>query len=213
MIVSQNPFARFAACAFALVLWLGASAPAFADQAAEEFVQNILNEAEPILGATDEATINDGLAELVDEYVDMRRVGLFTLGQYARRMTPEQREEYLPLFKKFATQIYQNALSNYSGQTLAVQGSVDRSERDIIVNCKIVDAQPGDQFADITVHWRVYRNRDGEMAVVDAGADNVWMAIEQRSQFTSIIANNGGGTQGIDALLAQLREQVGETES
>ncbi len=36
------------------------------------------------------------------------------------------------------------------------------------------------------------------------------VAIEQRSQFTSVIANNGGGAKGIDALLAQLREQVGE---
>ena len=213
MTVSENLFARLAACTVALALWLGATAPALADEAAEEFVQSILNEAEPVLGATDEAALNDGLADLVDKYVDMRRVGLFTLGQYARRMTPEQKEEYLPLFKKYATQIYQNALSNYSGQTLAVQNSVDRSERDIIVNSKIVDAQPGDQFADITVHWRVYRSRDGVMTVVDAGADNVWLAIEQRSQFTSIIANNGGGSQGIEALLAQLREQVGETES
>ena len=47
------------------------------------------------------------------------------------------------------------------------------------------------------------------MTVVDAGADNIWLAIEQRSQFTSIIANNGGGAKGIDALLEQLREQVG----
>ena len=90
-----------------------------------------------------------------------------------------------------------------------MKNSVDRSERDIIVNSEIVNADPGDSFADITIHWRVYRSREGEMTVIDAGADNVWLAIEQRSQFTSIIANNGGGAKGIDALLVQLREQVG----
>lgn len=190
-------------------IWALSAAPAAADAAAETYIQGVLDEAEPILGEADDDALFDGLAALVDKYVDMRRVGLFTLGQYARQMTAEQKAEYLPLFKKYATRVYQNSLSNYSGQKLNVKNSVDRSERDIIVNSKIVDARPGDSFADITVHWRVYRNRGGKMTVVDAGADNVWLAIEQRSQFTSIIANNGGGSKGIDALIEQLREQVG----
>lgn len=210
MPVMRKPFLLLMAPMLAATAWALSVAPAAADEAAEAFVQGVLNEAEPILNEPDEAALYDGLAALVDKYVDMRRVGLFTLGQYARRMTDEQKAEYLPLFKTYATQIYQKSLSNYSGQKLEVKDSIDRSERDIIVNSKIVNAKPGDQFADITVHWRVYRSRDGDMIVVDAGADNVWLAIEQRSQFTSIIANNGGGEQGIDALLAQLREQVGE---
>ncbi len=209
MRATTKPFAWRLGAMIAAVVWPLYAAPAAADEAAEAYIQSVLDEAEPILGEADDDALFDGLAALVDKYVDMRRVGLFTLGQYARQMTAEQKEEYLPLFKEYATQIYQNALSNYSGQKLNVKNSVDRSERDIIVNSRIADARPGDSFADITVHWRVYRDREGKMTVVDAGADNVWLAIEQRSQFTSIIANNGGGVKGIDALLAQLREQVG----
>lgn len=209
MLKTTKHFAGRLAPMLAAIAWGLSTAPAAADEAAEVYVQSVLDEAEPILSETDDKALFDGLAALVDKYVDMRRVGLFTLGQYARQMTAEQKEEYLPLFKTYATQIYQNSLSNYSGQKLAVRNSVDRSERDIIVNSRIVGAKPGDSFADMTVHWRVYRNRDGKMTVVDAGANNVWLAIEQRSQFTSIIANNGGGAKGIDALLAQLREQVG----
>jgi phospholipid transport system substrate-binding protein len=182
---------------------------AHADDAAEIFVQGILDEAEPILSLEEEGLF-EGVAVLVDKYVDMRRVGLFALGQYARVITDEQKEEYIPLFKEYATQIYQHTLSNYAGQKLAVVNSVDRSDRDIIVNSKIVDPEPGDPLTNAIFHWRVYRNRNGEMSVVDAGADNVWLAIEQRSQFTSIIANNGGGETGMDALLADLRRQVGE---
>jgi len=209
MLTTTKSFTWRLAAFVAGTVWMLGAAPAAADAAAEAYVQGVLDEAEPILGEADDGALFDGLAALVDKYVDMRRVGLFTLGQYARQMTAEQKEEYLPLFKKYATQIYQNSLSNYSGQKLNVKNSVDRSERDIIVNSKIANARPGDSLADITVHWRVYRNREGKMTVVDAGADNVWLAIEQRSQFTSIIANNGGGTKGIDALLEQLREQVG----
>lgn len=185
-----------------------AAAPAAADEEAETFIQIILDEAEPHLNAGDRKVMYDGIADLVEKYVDMRRVALFTLGQYARRISDEQREEFFPLFEEYATTIYQNVLSEYSGQKLKVANSVDRSERDIVVNSRIVGARAGDPFADVVVHWRVYRDRDGAMSLLDAGADNVWLAIEQRSQFTSIIANNGGGEQGMDALLAELRSKL-----
>ncbi|WP_411820765.1 ABC transporter substrate-binding protein [Hyphococcus formosus] len=190
-----------------LALTLSAQ-PAFADKSAENFVQAILDEAEPALSISDRDEMFAAIEVLVDKHVDMRRIGRFVLGQYARQMTDEQAAAYYPLFQRYATQIYQNTLSDYAGQRLNVTGSVDRSERDIIVNSKIENPEPGDPFANAVIHWRVYRSRDGDMTVVDAGADNVWLAIEQRSQFTSIIANNGGGERGIDALIAELKNRV-----
>lgn len=189
--------------AFAIV------APAAADDEAELFVQGILGQAEPHLAAPTQQARFAGIADLVDQHVDMRRVSRFVLGQYARKLTDGQKSAYDPLFRQYATQVYQKVLSGYAGETLAVTGSVDRSERDIIVNSKIVDPSPGSNFADIVVHWRVYRNRDGELAIVDAGADNVWLALEQRSAFTSVIANNGGPPAGVDALIADLTEKTG----
>lgn len=196
---------RTIVAAFAFVAF---TAPAHADDAVEAYVQEILDEAAPALDAPTRDEMLDGIAAIVDKHIDLRRIGRFTLGQYARQLTDEQKEAYYPLFKDYATLVYQKTLSDYSGQKLEVTNSIVRSERDIIVNAKIADAQPGDQFADLNIHWRVYRSRDGELSVVDAGANNVWLAIEQRSQFTSVIANNGGGAKGIDALIAQLREQV-----
>jgi len=182
---------------------------AFADEAAEQYIQAVLDEAEPYLTAEDQTVQLEGIEQLVDQHVDMRRVALFALGQYARRISDEQKAVYLPLFKEYATAVYQNALSNYAGEKLQVTGSVDRSERDIIVNSKVIDAAPSSSLNNLKVHWRVYRNRDGVMSVVDAGADNVWLAIEQRSQFTSIIANNGGPPAGFDALNVELQDQLG----
>jgi len=204
---SLKSFTRSVFVALAVLL---VSAPAMADDAAEQFVSDILAEAEPALISNDRDEILAAIQKLADEHVDMRRVGLFTAGQYARQMSDTQREEYLTLFRKYATLVYQKSLSEYSGQRLTVVGSVDRSERDIIVNSRIADAPAGSGAADLLVHWRVYRDREGNMSIVDSGANNVWLAIEQRSQFTSVIANNGGGSAGIDALIAQLRQQVGE---
>jgi len=186
------------------------AAPARADEAAETYVRSVLAEANPIFDAPDQAARMAGIDELFDKHVDTRRVAMFVLGQYARIITDEQKEQYVPLFKQYAKTVYRDTLSNYSGQRLEVTNSVDRSPRDIIVNSRVVGAKPGDQLANVTVHWRVYRNDAGEQSLFDAGADGVWLAIEQQSQFKSVIANNGGGAKGIDALIADLKAKVGE---
>lgn len=186
------------------------SAPARADEAAESFIRGILGEANIVFEANDEKSRLDGIEKLVDKYVDMKRVSMFVLGQYARQISDAQKEEYLPLFRRYATLIYQEILSDYSGEALEVVDSVDRSPRDIIVNSRVFNTKPGDKFADTVIHWRVYRDSDGKMAVFDAGANGVWLAIEQQSQFKSVIANNGGGAAGIDALIADLRKKLSE---
>mgnify|MGYP001285318499 CR=1 FL=1 len=191
-----------AACA------LGA-APANADQSAEAFVAKILDEANEVFKAPDRASRDAGIERLVDSYVDMKRVAMFALGQYGRVITPEQKEIYFPLVRRYSMQIYQEALSQYNGQRLKVTGSIDRAANDIIVSSRFADVKPGEPFAETIFTWRVYRAADGKLSVVDAGADGVWLAIEQQSQFKSVIANNGGGVAGIDALIADLKRKIG----
>ncbi len=184
-------------------------APAHADDAAEKFVAGVLEEANLIFANADVASRDAAVETLVDKYVDMERVAKFALGQYVRQASPEQLAAYVPLFRNYATNVYQTTLETYSGQSLAVTDSIDRNERDIIVNSKVVGARPGDRYADLVVSWRVYRKPDGAQAIVDAGAEGVWLAIEQQSQFKSVIANNGGGAKGIDALIADLKTKAG----
>lgn len=185
-------------------------APARADDTAEKFVAGILVEANSVFAAPDLATRNAGVEKLVDKYVDMDRVARFALGQYVRQASDAQLAAYFPLFRKYATTVYQSTLDPYTGEALEVTGSVDRSERDFIVNSKVVGAKPGSEYADLVVHWRIYRAADGKQSIVDAGASGVWLAIEQQSTFKSVIANNGGGSAGIDALIADLKAKVGK---
>ncbi|WP_428407972.1 MlaC/ttg2D family ABC transporter substrate-binding protein [Hyphococcus sp.] len=198
----------FAALSAASLIGLGIASPASADQAAETYVQNILDEAAPKLQSGDKQAMFAAVDDLVDKYVDMRRVGRFVLGKYARQMTDAQAAEYFPLFADYAKMVYRNTMENYAGQKLMVTGSVDRAAYDIVVNSKIANPEPGDQFADALIHWRIYRDKEGAMSIFDAGANEIWLAIEQQEQFTSIIANNGGGEKGIDALIAEMKARL-----
>lgn len=198
------------AAAGAIAALAASMSPAFADEAAETFVAGVLTEANVLFDSTDKAARDAGIEALVDKYVDMDRVARFALGQYARQASDPQMAEYGPLFRNYATSVYQATLAEYTGEKLEVVDSVVRSERDIIVNSKVVGAKAGSQYADLVVHWRVYRGQDGAQSVVDAGASGVWLAIEQQSTFKSVIANNGGGSAGIDALIADLRAKAAQ---
>ncbi len=178
---------------------------------AESFMAAVLSEANEALKLEDREAQREAIDRLVDRHVDMRRTGRFTLGQYARQMTQDQAARFYPLFDSYATLIYQDILSEYSDEALTVTGAIQRSPRDTIVKSKVVGARPGSQYGDTIVYWRLFKEPGG-FKVVDAGANNLWLGIEQRSQFTSVIANNGGGQAGIDALLDQMEKRVNQRQ-
>jgi phospholipid transport system substrate-binding protein len=182
--------------------------PARADDAAKAYVAGVLEEANPVLALTDAEARLAGVDALVRKHVDMNRVAMFVLGAHARDITPAQRQEYLALFRDYAMAMFRDVLLDYSGEMLEVTGAVTRAERDIIVNSRVANARPGDSGYGVVVHWRIYRSPDGEMRVFDAGADGMWLAVEQRDQFGSFISRAGGGVKGIDAMIADLRTRL-----
>ena len=186
-----------------------AAAPARADDAAEAFIGVVLDDANAVFAQTDKAARDAGIEALVDKHVDVTKVAKFALGQYARQASAAQLAEYVPLFQTYVTGVYSKSLDEYAGHKLAVTDSIDRNEKDFVVNSKVVGAKPGEKYGDLVVSWRVYRAPDGSQKIIDAGAQGVWLAIEQQATFKSVIANNGGGSAGIDALIAELKARTG----
>ncbi|MBY0422691.1 MAG: ABC transporter substrate-binding protein, partial [Parvularculaceae bacterium] len=138
-----------ASCALAL---LGAAAPAFAAaKPAETYVAGVLVEANAVFAKPKEADRRAGIDALVAKHVDLDRTGMFVLGQYARVMTPAQKAEYQPLFRRFAARVYQNTLAGYKGEALQVTGSTERSPTDVVVNSRFVAAAASSEYAKSVV--------------------------------------------------------------
>ncbi len=177
------------------------------DLGAEAFIRSLGDQAIVILD--DESSTSDEKTEafshLVVDNTDIRAIGKFTLGQYRRTLTPDELEEFLDLFHHFTENFYEARLGDYSGERLNVKGSLVRSAKDVIVISEL-----NFSFAEepLSVNWRL-RKKNGQYAIRDLQVVGIWLALEQRSQFTSVIANNGGH---IDALLDSLREMVGNGE-
>ena len=70
--------------------------------------------------------------------VDLDYVGKFVVGKYWRQMTPEQRERYIPLFKRYSLSLYKNFPLSF----------------DFKINFKITGVKLDRDYADVTAAAR-----------------------------------------------------------
>lgn len=184
---------------------------AHADEKAEAFVGDLGQKAITILGDQDltQDAIETEFRTLLLDAMDIRRVGLFALGQYARLPTKGERDIYFDLLGDFIVEVYLGRLTGYSDQEFKVTSSVEKGKkgREVIVDSEIIfqDDRPA-----LQVDWWLLRTKEGEFRVFDVRVAGIWMAQEQRGTFTSHIRNNGGK---FEALLDHLRAQVGTPDA
>src|SRR3569833_4381520 len=108
---------------------------AFAANVGESFVANNIQGGLDILRnkRLSVAQRRDQFEAFLMGLVDIRRIALFTLGQYRRSAPPEDVEAFVAAFKNYAVAAYQSYFSKYTNQTLKVVGSQERSPTDFIV--------------------------------------------------------------------------------
>lgn len=172
-----------------------AKARAFIEGLADQAVQALTNASVPREEREKRARV------LLRENFAVPTIAQWVLGRYWRVATPAEQQEYLSLFEDLIVVTYVDRFTRYSGERLRVTRSVGMGETgDVNVFSDITN--PGG--APIDIGWRV-RTRDGSMKVVDVSVEGVSMGQTQRSEFASIIQNNGGQVSG---LIAEMRRRL-----
>ena len=178
------------------------AALSFADKKSEDFVSeyasivlNVLSNPE----LSQEERV-DSFNSYMDEFAFIDRVSRFVIGKYNRRFDKGEYERYAKAFRDFTLAVYISELDQYRGSKLIVHGSVDRKKNDSVVKTTLRHVN-GDEMK---VDWRVLF-RDDKHGVVDVAVSyegsTIWLAIEQRAQFLSILDRNHGSA---DALIATI---------
>ena len=190
-----------------LAMTLALIAPALAAQAAtpaESFISDniqkglsILND--PALSTTQKS---DQFEHLLLGLTDMKRIALFTLGQYAAGATPAERDAFATAFQNYSISVYRTYLGRYAGQSLKVTGSSERAPDDFIVNTVMV-ASSGNGGQPLQVDFRV-RTDTGKPELTDFSVGGIWIALEERDQFAAFLAHNKGDIKNLIAHLQQV---------
>ncbi|HET7086514.1 MAG TPA: ABC transporter substrate-binding protein [Rhizomicrobium sp.] len=139
--------------------------------------------------------------------VDVRRIALFTLGQYRRTAPPEDVEAFVNAFKNYATAAYQSYFAKYTNQTLKVTGSTQRSDTDFIVQTLLIDPNSSQQPSE--VDFRI-RTDSGKPVLVDVAYQGIWLSLEERDQFVAFLGQNNGNVRSLIAHLSELAVNLGK---
>jgi len=137
---------------------------------------------------------------------DMKRIADFTLGQYRRGLSPNDLAAFDVAFQNYAVAVYQSYFAKYAGQTLKVTGSQTRAADDFIVSTALIDPNDHSGQPPLEVDFRV-RTDTGKPIVTDFSVEGIWLALEERDQFTSFLGQNGGNIASLDSHLNDLAKQ------
>ena len=190
--------------AAALLLPLAARAdPADPAQAAEFVRRAGVELAAVVAGATSPADKQARLGAYLDRVVDEDGVARFCLGRYWQSATPEQRAEYLQLFRRMLLGGVVNRLGSYQAGSTTVVVNTPVQKPDGTYVPTVVE-RPGNKPVGIT--WVVV-SASGGMRIADVVAEGMSLRLTQRSDYASYMTRNGGD---VAALITALRQQVQE---
>ena len=201
--------AFFALAVLAAAPLLMARPAAAAQNVAESFVDENIHKGLDILKnkSLSATQRRDQFETLLLGLVDVRRIALFTLGQYRRTAPPEDVEAFVGAFRNYATAAYQSYFSRYTNQQLKVIGSTQRNPTDFIVQTQLID--PGSSQAPAEVDFRV-RTDAGKPVLVDVAYQGIWLSLEERDQFVAFLGQNNGNVRTLIAHLSELAVNLGK---
>ena len=169
----------------------------------EKFIQEIVDEAKKILVKTNSAEYkSEKLTEIALATVDIKGVGLYTIGPYRKNLTKEQKKEYSNLFKKYFLKTFVSRLTDYSEPKINVISADKKNEKYTIVSSVLLAT---DKKPEVKIDWRVYTKNPDKLLIRDLIIEGLSLARTQKEEFSSIIESNDGD---INALFNKLREFI-----
>jgi phospholipid transport system substrate-binding protein len=179
------------------------AAPASADDGARAFTQTLIDQGFAILrdARADEPTRVRRFDDFIMQHMDARKTALFTLGNYRRGAADGVVEPFVAAFTDYSTAIYGAHLVDYSTAALRVTGEIANKPGDVTVTTV---AEGGNLREPLRIAFRLAGD-GGNYKIVDVQVAGIWLSVEQREQFASVLSQTNGD---IPSLTASLKDRT-----
>jgi phospholipid transport system substrate-binding protein len=139
---------------------------------------------------------------LIGDGFDIPAIGRFALGRYWRRASEEEQTAFLAAFEDMIVHRFLPMFAEYSGDkiSIGVARPFKNNSNFISVSSKLLR----DEGETVRIDWRVRRRDDG-FRIVDIVAEGISIAVTLRSEYTSVLKQNGGD---VGALARKLRAVI-----
>ena len=165
------------------------------------FIQSTVNRASQILSEniSKEEKINQ-LKVIAKETVDIRGVGLYSLGSARKNINNEQKNTYIDLFENYFLKSFSSRLAEYTNPEIEVKNKQIINNNYTIVNSILIAT---DKRPEIKIDWRVYTKNPESPMIRDLIIEGLSLARTQKEEFASILNSNNGD---IDVLFKILED-------
>ena len=184
-------------------MFLGNSLKAYSSNP-EEFVNELLNDA--LKKLSDKSLTKEDKSDFIEkvalENVDIKALGLYTLGELRKTATKRDLALYQETFEKYFLKSLTSRLTDYSTSKFEILGQDQKSSNYTIVNSKIA---PEDGSPEIKIDWRIYTKNPEKPLIRDLIVEGLSLARTQKEEFSSILNSNNND---IKILINKLSEFV-----
>jgi len=169
----------------------------------KQFIQEIVDQAKKILVATNTPEYKtEKLTEIALATVDIKGVGLYTLGPYRKKLNKKQKKDYTIIFEKYFLKTFVSRLTDYSEPKINVISAEKKNEKYTIVSSILLAT---DKKPEVKIDWRVYTKNPNKPLIRDLIIEGLSLARTQKEEFSSIIESNDGD---INVLFSKLKEFI-----
>ncbi len=137
------------------------------------------------------------IRQISDALFDFYALSRRTLGPNWKKFSPDQRQEFIRLYRKLLESIYMDRLLQYQDEKVKFVKEISLSDTRAEVHSAIVSAS-----GDIPIHYKMYR-KDGVWKTYDLIVENVSLVGNYRTQFNSMLSKNSP-----EKVLDVIREKV-----
>ena len=142
------------------------------------------------------------IEEIALEYVDIKALGLYTLGELRKSSDENDILRYQDSFKKYFLKSLTSRLTDYSSSRFEVLDEDKKSSNYTIINSKVI---PEDNGPEIKIDWRIYTKNPEKPLIRDLIVEGLSLARTQKEEFASILSSNNND---IKILISKLDEFV-----
>ena len=156
----------------------------------DEFIQSIVDKASKVLAnnMSKEQRIKK-LKLIAMESVDIRGIGLYTLGSHRKNLSDNQKKEYNDLFYKYFLKSFSSRLADYTDPKINVLSQEKINEKYTIVSSLLVGTE---KRPEVKLDWRVYTKNPNQPLIRDLIIEGLSLARTQKEEFNSVIQSNDG---------------------
>ena len=156
----------------------------------DEFVQLIVDKASKVLAnnLSKEQRIKK-LKLIAMESVDIRGIGLYTLGSHRKNLSDNQKKEYNDLFYEYFLKSFSSRLADYTDPKINVLSQEKINEKYTIVSSLLVGTE---KRPEVKLDWRVYTKNPNQPLIRDLIIEGLSLARTQKEEFNSVIQSNDG---------------------